>query len=1002
MTEKMTVGKRGTGLTGEFRRKYYIRYTLIFCAAALAVYIQFILKGKSFLWVSDGTDQHYTALVWFGQYLRDYVSGIFSGKGFALPQWSFQIGMGDDILTTLHYYCIGDPLDLLAAFFGPKSTEGLYTVLILLRLYLAGAAFSEFCFYHKKNKIETGYSVLTGALVYCFCGFIIAGAMKHAFFFNPFLYFPLYCLGTEKLLKKESPKLFILITALCAFSNFYFFYMMTAMVFLYAAVRFFGIYKKGEWGKNFFRLLARGIGCYALGVGMAAVIFMPVVLRFLNNPRYAEAAGKLKDAYSVKYLGRMLMSFSGPPLSAGYWNFLGFASVAFAAVILLFASKWKKNAQLKVFFILGVLMLAIPYAGYALNGFAYVTNRWLFAFDLLVAYICVEMIPELKAASGKKLLAVLAGAGAVFAGNLYGSIKGYRTELFGLSGILLLIILLVVYRKFVSEKPVSEGKKEQIYRGGIVAVTVLSVAVNANYHYKNMTKQFADAGTYYENVQEEPLAVLAGELDDSEFYRIDGYLPDSKRTADRIQTDTSMESMMQVFTGMKDQMEAQEDDDTLGDTQVSAGETEDTEGTGETGDTPAAAKSDEKPIRSYNSAMLTGYNGLSEYFSLMNPWYMRFVISEDIASANFSVKIASMDKRPALNALAGVRYLIAADIYNMNIPYGYREIKSHTSESGITGTLYENEYALPLGFTYDTYLPEAEFEEASGVRRQQLMLESVFLEEAPEGMKEGTSKAGLKKAEFVPEPETAVIREEGKLKFVNRKDWIVFDTDVPEGSEVYLYIKNARFRGSGYAVAAAAADNSLQQCVLYGKSKRDYFGRKDILMNLGYYEDGLSRFAFTMSEIGTLKYDDFILFYFPAADYAEKVQERAKEPLTDIGIGVNSVTGTVTADQDKVLFLSIPYTRGFKAEVNGIEVPVVRANGMYMAIPVNAGENAVSLTYSTPGLRAGAAVSAVSILIFIAGSVVFRRRKKHFGGAVNSNTVTNRNRNRFLFILTKR
>jgi len=31
-----------------------------------------------------------------------------------LPQWNFSLGYGGDILTTLHYYVIGDPLDLLS------------------------------------------------------------------------------------------------------------------------------------------------------------------------------------------------------------------------------------------------------------------------------------------------------------------------------------------------------------------------------------------------------------------------------------------------------------------------------------------------------------------------------------------------------------------------------------------------------------------------------------------------------------------------------------------------------------------------------------------------------------------------------------------------------------------------------------------------------------------------------------------------------------------------
>lgn len=61
------------------------------------------------------------------------------------------MGYGADILTTLHYYTIGDPLNLLSALVLPQYTEYLYNFLILLRMYLAGAAFSAYCLYRGRT-----------------------------------------------------------------------------------------------------------------------------------------------------------------------------------------------------------------------------------------------------------------------------------------------------------------------------------------------------------------------------------------------------------------------------------------------------------------------------------------------------------------------------------------------------------------------------------------------------------------------------------------------------------------------------------------------------------------------------------------------------------------------------------------------------------------------------------------------------------------------------------
>ena len=64
--------------------------------------------------------------------------------GAAVPTWDFSIGYGADIITTLSYYGLGDPLDLLAAFVPGRWTEQLLEGLIVLRLYLAGLAFMAF------------------------------------------------------------------------------------------------------------------------------------------------------------------------------------------------------------------------------------------------------------------------------------------------------------------------------------------------------------------------------------------------------------------------------------------------------------------------------------------------------------------------------------------------------------------------------------------------------------------------------------------------------------------------------------------------------------------------------------------------------------------------------------------------------------------------------------------------------------------------------------------
>ena len=63
-------------------------------------------------------------------------------------------------------------------------------------------------------------------------------------------------------------------------------------------------------------------------------------------------------------------------------------------IFVLFAKK-KKYRTLKTGFILINLFLLFPFAGHVLNGFSYVSNRWIWAYGMLMAYIFVKMYPEL-------------------------------------------------------------------------------------------------------------------------------------------------------------------------------------------------------------------------------------------------------------------------------------------------------------------------------------------------------------------------------------------------------------------------------------------------------------------------------------------------------------------------------------------------------------------------------------------------------------------------------
>ncbi len=80
-----------------------------------------------------------------------------------------------------------------------------------------------------------------------------------------------------------------------------------------------------------------------------------------------------------------------------------------------------------------------------------------------------------------------------------------------------------------------------------------------------------------------------------------------------------------------------------------------------------------------------------------------------------------------------------------------------------------------------------------------------------------------------------------------------------------------------------------------------------------------------------------------------------------------------TTDAPKVLFLSIPYDKGWSIYDNGKELDVMHVNIGFIGAYLEPGEHELLVKYRTPGLYEGAAISGITALILL--FVWFKRRR---------------------------
>ena len=103
------------------KRNYIALYTVIFAVLSAAFALTIYLNGKTQICNFDGAGQHIKALIYYSDWLKTLLHNLFVDHRLELPSWSFSIGYGADIPTSLHYYAIGDPFAVFCVFFNAKN-----------------------------------------------------------------------------------------------------------------------------------------------------------------------------------------------------------------------------------------------------------------------------------------------------------------------------------------------------------------------------------------------------------------------------------------------------------------------------------------------------------------------------------------------------------------------------------------------------------------------------------------------------------------------------------------------------------------------------------------------------------------------------------------------------------------------------------------------------------------------------------------------------------------
>ncbi len=109
-------------------------------------------------------------------------------------------------------------------------------------------------------------------------------------------------------------------------------------------------------------------------------------------------------------------------------------------------------------------------------------------------------------------------------------------------------------------------------------------------------------------------------------------------------------------------------------------------------------------------------------------------------------------------------------------------------------------------------------------------------------------------------------------------------------------------------------------------------------------------------------------------NFIKAIRVLQQNQLNITSIDKNILEGNINCPDDKLLFLSIPYEKGFKAYVNNKEVKIYRGMDNFMKIKLKKGNNKIRLIYESQLLNLGKYISLISMIIFL-GYFILQKKK---------------------------
>lgn len=945
-------------------------YTALFVVISIVVFWGYLIDGNTFIRNGDGWEQHFRALQYIGVYLRQIVRNILLGN-FTIPMWDFSIGYGSDILTTMHYYGLGDPFTLISAAVPQRYTWVLYGALAIFKLYCAGLAFSFMCF--KLIRKQGLISIVAGALVYVFSTWSLRYGLLHPMFITPMIYTPLIVVGIEDVIKRNKSRLLVVAVFLLGVSNIYIFCLVGLTCAVYAIVRLIVLFHRNGDLNSIASKVLQLIWRVLLGVLLAACVLLPVGYAMAGSDRVSNNGVDSQLLWDFDYY----FSAVGALVANTNWNLpISVSSVALLAVILICIQR--KNTMLKLAFVGMLILTVLPMASKLANGMLYPGYRWCFVAPLVLAFSLVVAWPKLVRITRREKGLMLIVLSLYFI--LCFALAESRTYT-----VFAQIVIMMCTVSILSDN--RRRNSLTLLVSGVAGVCILGVSLNG---YDGGSEYAYNTKSEYEvknikNDESKAIKMVAKKDKDTEFYRYSGSrMTQNGGLLNGVSSTSyywsiSNPYIQEYYSGLG-----------LLDNH-----------------THRYTTLDDRP--GLLALASVKYYAIPSDSKEKQPYGFRYVRTVDVG--------VSSDKSLA----SKLRGVLGNDVNSKQLKVVYEGLSRKYK-------IYKNDYALPMGYTYTDTLSRDAWNKFNPIQKEDAMLERLVIDHENSDYKtlEGgngevidvkisvNENGDVNHGPSIERNEVVATENNSKLNitYANNANNIK-----SAKSYMYLYIEGLKFdpivekrlygndktidsyniyNNATWSMLGArdririnrdaiqwspadynnlnikvASSNGVTKYINYKTPNNNWYsGRSDFAVPLGQSSGDSGKITITLPVRGVYRFSKIKVLQWSTHKFADDIKTLSKDELRNIVIKQNELTGDVDLDREKWLALSIPYSDGWTAYVDGKETKLYRANIQFMALHLDPGKHKIKLVYRTPLAALGLVISVLTALACLAAQIV--------------------------------